>query len=173
MAMEGRVFKFGNNITTDQIIPARYLSNQTPEYLAEHCLEDADPTFRERVQPGDVIVAGENFGHGSSREAAAVALKAVGVACVVAGSFGRIFFRNCLNQGIPCLVCPDATDAAVDGGKIKVDLASGEIELDGKVFQSEPMPEFIRRLLESGGLVQYGRRRLEAEKGGGGEGILR
>lgn len=168
MAIEGNVFKFGSNITTDQIIPARYLQNQDPKHLAEHCLEDADPTFAQRVRPGDVVVGEDNFGHGSSRETAAVAVKAAGVACIVARSFGRIFFRNCLNQGLPCLVCPDAVENARDGAKIKVDLSTGEIEIAGSVYRAEPMPEFMRQLLESGGLVEYGRRRLEAEKGGGG-----
>lgn len=167
MAIEGAVFKFGSNVTTDQIIAARYLHNQDPKHLAEHCMEDADPTFVQRVCPGDVVVAEDNFGHGSSREAAAVALKAVGVACVVANSFGRIFFRNCLNQGIPCLVCPEAVETAREGSRMRVDLATGEIQVEGRIFRAEPMPQFIRELLESGGLVEYGRRRLQAERGGG------
>ncbi len=164
MPIEGAIFKFGDNVTTDQIIPARYIQNQDPRWLAEHCLEDADPTFAQRVKPGDVVVAGENFGHGSSREVAAVALKATGLACIVANSFGRIFFRNCLNQGLPCLVCPEAVEAARDRGSVKVDLATGEIEIGGRVYRAEPMPEFMQMLLESGGLVEYGRRRLESRR---------
>jgi len=164
MEIEGRVFKFGCNIDTDRIIPARYLQRQDPEWLAQHCMEDADPTFAQRVRPGDVVVAEDNFGHGSSREAAAVALKSAGVSCVVANSFARIFFRNCLNRGLPCLTCPDAVQAARDGSRIRVNLATGEIELDGSVYRAEPMPEFMRNLLESGGLVEYGRRRLESER---------
>ncbi len=164
MAIEGIVFKFGSNVNTDLIIPARYLQRQDPDWLAQHCMEDADPTFAQRVRPGDVVVAEDNFGHGSSREAAAVALKAAGVSCVIAKSFARIFFRNCLNRGLPCITCPEAVDAAQEGSRIRVNLATGMIELGTSVYRAEPMPEFMRNLLDSGGLVQYGRRRLEAAR---------
>ena len=155
--LRGRAWTFGRDIDTDLIIAARYLNMKTAAELAEHVMEDADPTFAGKVKPGDIIVAEENFGSGSSREHAPLALKGAGVSVVIAKSFARIFYRNSFNTGLPILVAPEAVDGIVKGDELTVDLASGRIEdlTSGKTFQAQPLPPFMRELVEAGGLLPY------------------
>jgi len=157
MKLQGSVWTFGSNINTDEIIPARYLNTSDPAELALHCMEDADPDFPKKVKPGDMIVAGANFGCGSSREHAPIALKAAGVACIIAGSFARIFYRNAFNMGLPILECPEASTMLQEGDHISVDLTGGTITLDkdGTVLKAQPVPEFMQALVREGGLMQY------------------
>jgi 3-isopropylmalate/(R)-2-methylmalate dehydratase small subunit len=168
MTIRGRAWKYGDNVDTDVIIPARYLSASTAEELAPHCLEDLDDTFASEVQPGDVIVAGENFGSGSSREHAPLAIKGAGVGCVVARSFARIFHRNAINIGLPILEAPAAVDAIEDGHQLDVDLEGGQIRnlSTGEVHRSEPYPPFMLEIVGAGGLVPYTRRQLEQNRPG-------
>ena len=165
MHFEGTAFRYGRDIDTDVIIPARYLNSSDHAYLASHCLEDLDPTFVERMKPGDIIVAEENFGCGSSREHAPVAIKAAGVSCVIAKSFARIFYRNAINIGLPILECPEAVDAISDGVRVSVDTDTGTItNIDtGEAFASEPFPPFIAEIIEAGGLVNRTRAKLAAQ----------
>ena len=164
MSIQGKVWVYGDNVDTDAIIPARYLNMSTPEELAAHCMEDIDASFAKEVQPGDIIVAGKNFGCGSSREHAPVALKGCGVACVIAETFARIFYRNAINIGLPILECPDAVHGTKAGQRLEVDLAGGTIRnLDtGKVYHATPYPPFMLALIEAGGLVEYTRQKLHA-----------
>ncbi len=166
MAFEGTVHKYGRDVDTDVIIPARYLNTNDPAELARHCMEDIDAGFVARVRPGDVIVAGENFGCGSSREHAPVAIKAAGVSCVVAASFARIFYRNAFNTGLPIVVCPEAAREVAAGDRLRVDVVEGRIEdlTSGKTYAAEAYPPFMRELVESGGLLPYVKKRL-AEDG--------
>ncbi|MEW6172309.1 MAG: 3-isopropylmalate dehydratase small subunit [Bacillota bacterium] len=159
---EGNVFKFGDNVDTDLIIPARYLNTSDPAELALHCMEDADPTFAGRVQPGDVIVAGANFGCGSSREHAPVAIKAAGVACVVAGSFARIFYRNAFNIGLPILECSEA-ESIPPGSRVRIELDTGRISVagTGQEYQARPIPPFMQAIIAAGGLIPYVAARLK------------
>lgn len=159
----GRAFVYGDDVDTDVIIPARYLTTADPKALALHCLEDLDPHFVKKVRPGDLIVAKENFGCGSSREHAPLAIKGAGVSCVIAASFARIFYRNAINVGLPILECPEAAKAIEPNDEIEVDLASGKIvDLSkGESFAAVPFPPFIQFLIEEGGLVAYARRRLK------------
>ena len=161
MQFKGTVFRYGRDIDTDVIIPARYLNTSDPAELAAHCLEDLDPTFVGRVKPGDIVVAEENFGCGSSREHAPVAIKAAGVSCVIAKSFARIFYRNSINMGLPILECPEAVDAISEG-----DVDTGIItdETTGAVFRAQPFPPFIQEIINDGGLVAR-TKRVMAEKG--------
>lgn len=163
MRITGRVWKYGDHVDTDVIIPARYLNTSVMEELARHCLEDLDPKFATLVRPGDVIVAGENFGCGSSREHAPLAIKGAGVSCVIARSFARIFYRNAINIGLPILECPAAVEDVEDGHQIEVDLESGQVRnlTTGRVFRVEPYPPFMMAIIESGGLVPYTRQRLK------------
>ena len=163
MKWKGTVFYYGDNIDTDVIIPARYLNLHTMEELAPHCLEDLDATFIDRVQPGDVIVAGENFGCGSSREHAPVAIKGAGVSCVVASSFARIFYRNAINVGLPILECPPAAARAESGHQMEVDLETGQVQnlTLGELYQAEPYPPFMMEIINAGGLVPYTRQRID------------
>ena len=163
MRLEGRAWKYGDNVDTDAIIPARYLNVSTPEELAVHCMEDIDPSFAGAVQPGDVVLAGENFGCGSSREHAPLALKGAGVSCVVARSFARIFFRNAINVGLPILECPAAVDGAEQGHRLEVALETGEVRdlTTGHTHQAEPYPPFMMEIIDAGGLVPYTRQRIE------------
>ncbi|MBI2918574.1 MAG: 3-isopropylmalate dehydratase small subunit [Chloroflexi bacterium] len=165
MKLKGRVHLYGANVDTDAIIPARYLNTSDPAELAKHCLEDFDPAFVGRVQPGDSIVATSNFGCGSSREHAPVAIKACGVGVVVAGSFARIFYRNAINIGLPILECLPAAQEAQPGDTIEADLASGEITnvTQGRTYHAQPYPEFMLELVRAGGLVEYTRRRLAGQ----------
>lgn len=153
----GKAWKFGHDIDTDVIIPARYLNRSEPEHLAAHCMEDADPTFAQNVKAGDIIIGGKNFGCGSSREHAPIAIKAAGVKAVIAENYGRIFFRNSLNIGMPIMECPEAVAGIESGDQVEVDLLSGMIEnkTKGTNFQARPFPKFMQDLIEAGGLVPY------------------
>lgn len=157
MKAEGRVFRYGDNVDTDVIIPARYLNSSDKDDLRKHCMEDIDPEFVKNVQQGDIIVAGKNFGCGSSREHAPIAIKASGVSCVIASTFARIFFRNSINIGLPILECPEAADEIKAGDMLSVDFSTGEItdRTTGKTYKAEPFPPFMQRLIESGGLIGY------------------
>ena len=149
--------KYGKDVDTDVIIPARYLNTSAPEELAAHCIEDIDPMFAGRVRHGDIIVAGRNFGCGSSREHAPLAIKASGISCVVAESFARIFYRNALNIGLPILECPAAANAISAGDEVSANLETGEITdiTTGRTFHAEPFPPFMMELIAAGGLAAY------------------
>ena len=153
MKAEGTVFKYGDNVDTDVIIPARYLNITDMNQLAEHCMEDIDQTFSQKVQKGDIIVAGNNFGCGSSREHAPATIKASGVSCVIANSFARIFYRNSINIGLAIIECPEAASAIRSGDKVSVDFIKGEIvdETTGQRFQAEPFPPFLQEIIDKGG----------------------
>lgn len=157
MKVSGKVFKYGDNIDTDVIIPARHLTSADPEHLKEHCMEDIDESFKDRVKPGDIMVAGKNFGCGSSREHAPVAIKASGIALVIANDFARIFYRNSINVGLPILECPEAAAKIKDGDEIEADFDTGVItdKTTGESFQAKAFPEFIKNIMASGGLVGY------------------
>jgi len=159
----GKAYKYGDNVDTDVIIPARYLNTSDPGELARHVMEDLDADFAKTVKPGDVVVAGRNFGSGSSREHAPLALKASGVAAVIAVSFARIFYRNSFNIGFPILECREAAEAIEAGDEIGIDIGSGIIKnlTKGETYKTEPLPEFMQGLIESGGLVEYVKRRAE------------
>jgi 3-isopropylmalate/(R)-2-methylmalate dehydratase small subunit len=161
MKLTGKVWKYGANVDTDAIIPARHLSLSTPEELARHCMEDVDPEFVQKVQPGDIIVATTNFGCGSSREHAPLAIKGAGVSCVIAQTFARIFYRNAINTGLPILECPAAVEGTDAGQTLEVELETGKIRnLDtGQTFQAEPYPEFMMGIIQAGGLIEYTRAR--------------
>ncbi len=150
---KSRVWKFGDNVNTDQIIPGRYYPREDVESLGNFCLCELRPAFAKNKRPGDVLVAGRNFGCGSSREYAALALKYSGIRCIIARSFARIFYRNCVNIGIPVLICDGFADNASDGDSIEVDLAGGTIRADGKVFRAEPLPELALRIAKEGGII--------------------
>jgi len=156
------VRRFGDDIDTDVIIPAIYLTSHRPEVLARHCMEPLDPGFAGRVRPGDVLVAGRNFGCGSSREHAVLALQAAGISCIVAESFARIFFRNALNNGLPLVACPDAVRDAREGDAIRVDLDGGQVWLGARAYPFPVHPPFLAGMIRQGGLVEYVRRRLAA-----------
>jgi len=158
----GRVFKFGDNIDTDLIIPARYLDRTDPKELGAHCMEGVDPEFPKKVKEGDIIVAGYNFGCGSSREHAPLAIKGCGVACVIAKSFARIFFRNAINTGLPILESRDAHEID-EGDEVEVDLEKGEIRdiTKEKIFRASPFPDFMLEIMKAGGLTEYTKRRLK------------
>ena len=166
MIFEGTVHKYGRDVDTDVIIPARYLNTSDPAELGSHCMEDIDAGFVERVEPGDIIVADENFGCGSSREHAPVAIKASGVACVVAASFARIFYRNSINTGLPIVVCPAAAHAAKSGDRLRVDVAAGSVEnlTQGTSHEADAFPPFMQELIAQGGLLPYVKRRLAEER---------
>lgn len=155
MEARGSVFKYGDNIDTDVIIPARYLNTQNARELADHCMEDIDKTFITRVQAGDIMVGGENFGCGSSREHAPLALKSCGVKCVIAPSFARIFYRNAINIGFPIVECAQAAQEIQAGDQVDVDFSTGVITdtTQGKTWQAAPFPEFIDGIIKSGGLL--------------------
>ena len=155
MIFEGTVHKVGDDVDTDVIIPGRYLSLQEPEQIARHVFEGVDPGFAARVKSGDILVAGRNFGCGSSREHAPMGLRALGLGCVVAASFARIFYRNAINLGLPILICPEAAAAAEDGARMRVDTSSGRIKIAGRTFSAEPFPPFLEALIQAGGLVPW------------------
>lgn len=157
MTIRGRAHKLGHHIDTDVIIPARYLVTIDPAELAKHCFEDLDPTLRARITPGDIVVAGENFGQGSSREHAPIAIKGLGVSCVVAISFARIFYRNAFNVGLPLVECADVYPGIEDGHEIEVELSTGRVDNHStdQSYVSTPVPEFMQRLLNVGGIVGY------------------
>ena len=153
----GHVFKYGDNVDTDVIIPARYLNATQGEELAKHCMEDIDKEFVHKVQKGDIIVANKNFGCGSSREHAPLAIKCAGVSCVIAETFARIFYRNAINIGLPIIECPEAARNIEDGDQVEVDFDSGMIynRTKGTQFQGQPFPEFMQKIIAAGGLVNY------------------
>ncbi len=160
--MKGKTWKFGDDINTDLIIPARYLNTSRPEELARHCLEGVDPEFSKKVRQGDIIIAGKNFGCGSSREHAPIALKAAGVSCIVAQSFARIFYRNSFNIGLPILECPEAVDAISEGHEVEINMESGAIRdvTHGRTYKARPIPKFMQELVRAGGLLNYTMRRI-------------
>jgi 3-isopropylmalate dehydratase small subunit len=163
--LRGRVWKYGDNIDTDAIVPARYLNVSTPEELAAHCMEDVDSTFVGGVQAGDIMVGGTNFGCGSSREHAPLALKGSGISCVIAESFARIFYRNSINIGLPILECPEAVAGTEQGQTLEVDLSLGTItNVDTEeVFQAGAYPPFLMGIIEAGGLIPYTRQKLNVD----------
>ncbi len=160
--LKGRVHKYGADVNTDVIIPARYLNVSEPAELAKHCMEDIDPGFVSKVEPGDIIVATTNFGCGSSREHAPLAIKAAGVSCVIARTFARIFFRNAINIGLPLLECGEAVDNTETGDILEVDLSRGRIKnlTRGMEFTARPYPDFMAGLIAAGGLIEYTKKRL-------------
>jgi 3-isopropylmalate/(R)-2-methylmalate dehydratase small subunit len=157
MKFRGRIWKFGDHVNTDLIIPARYINSTDPAFLASHCMEDADPAFVRKISPGDMIVAGENFGCGSSREHAPIAIKAAGIACVIAGSFARIFYRNAFNMGLPIFESRELTDRVADGDEIEVDGDRGLITIigDDQPLRVEAIPPFMQELIRDGGLMKH------------------
>ena len=161
MKVSGKTYKYGDNVDTDVIITARYLNTPDAKELAKHCMEDIDTSFASTVKPGEIMIAGKNFGCGSSREHAPLAIKTCGVACVIAATFARIFYRNALNIGLPILECPEAAKAIKAGDTVSVDFDTGVItdETTGKSFQGEPFPPFMQELIAAGGLAAFRRSR--------------
>lgn len=157
MEARGHVFKYGDNVDTDVIIPARYLNSFDPQELASHAMADIDPEFVGKVQPGDMIVARKNFGCGSSREHAPLAIKAAGVSCVIAETFARIFYRNAINIGLPIIECPEASRGIEDGDEVEVDFDTGVVtnKTKGTSFQGQAFPEFMQKIIKAEGLVNY------------------
>ncbi len=166
MKLKGKVFKYGADVNTDVIIPARYLNVSAPAELAKHCMEDIDTTFLKKVKPGDIIMATTNFGCGSSREHAPLAIKASGISCVIAHSFARIFFRNAINIGLPLLECAESVNNTKAGDALEIDLAKGTIKniTNGKTFTAEPYPDFMSGIISAGGLIAYTKKRLALAK---------
>jgi 3-isopropylmalate/(R)-2-methylmalate dehydratase small subunit len=165
LILKGKVFKYGNNVDTDVIIPARYLNTSEKSELAKHCMEDLDPLFNKNVQKGDIIVAGKNFGSGSSREHAPLAIKASGISCVIAQSFARIFYRNAINIGLPILELPEAINDINNGDILKINLNTGIIiNINSeKKYVAEPFPVFMQDIINSGGLIEFIKRRKKNE----------
>ena len=157
MKVTGKVFKYGDNVDTDVIIPARYLNSFDAKELASHAMVDIDPTFASTVEKGDIIVAGQNFGCGSSREHAPLCLKTAGVKCVIAKSFARIFYRNSINIGFPIMECEEAADKIEKGDEVEVDFSTGVItnKTKNETYQSQPFPEFLQKMIDADGLVNY------------------
>ena len=157
MKSTGKVFKYGDNVDTDVIIPARYLNTSDPKELASHCMEDIDLNFANNVKPGDIIVANKNFGCGSSREHAPIAIKESGISCVIASTFARIFYRNSINIGLPIIECPEAAKAINAGDDVAIDFDSGVItdKTTGQTFQGQAFPEFMQKIIKAEGLVNY------------------
>ena len=168
MKIRGRAWKYGDNVDTDVIIPARYLNVSTAEELAKHCMEDIDPDFAASVNPGDIIIAGENFGCGSSREHAPLAIKGARMGCVIAVSFARIFYRNAINIGLPILEAPQAAREAKKGHEIEAEIEAGLIRnlTTGKTYRTVPYPEFMLEIINAGGLVRYTKGRIEERRRG-------
>ncbi|TET68513.1 MAG: 3-isopropylmalate dehydratase small subunit [Dehalococcoidia bacterium] len=164
--LEGKVYKYGADVNTDVIIPARYLNIYDAAELGKHCMEDIDEDFLKRVQPGDMMMATTNFGCGSSREHAPMAIKAAGISCVIAKSFARIFFRNSIDIGLPLLECEQAVDKTEAGDILKVDLSRGEIKnlTNGLTFTASPYPEFMTEIISDGGLIEYTKKRLASRR---------
>ncbi|MBI2890064.1 MAG: 3-isopropylmalate dehydratase small subunit [Nitrospirae bacterium] len=160
----GRVWRFGDDVDTDQIIPAAYLVTSDPAELAKHCLEIPDPEFSRKAQPGDILVAGKNFGCGSSREHAPWAIKGLGIHCIIAKSFARIFYRNAFNIGMCALECPEAADAIASGAIVTVNPIEGAIQADGRVYRAQPLPEFMQQLVSMGGLMPWVKTKIESRR---------
>ena len=163
MELTGNTWKFGDDVDTDAIIPARYLNTTSHQELAAHCMEDADANFSRKVKKGDIIIAGKNFGCGSSREHAPISIKAAGVSCVIAGSFARIFYRNSINIGLPIFESPEAAKAIAEGDEVRVDADTGAITnlTKGKTYQATPFPDFMQKLIHAGGLMNYVAERMK------------
>jgi len=163
--ISGTAYKFGDNVDTDQIIPAKYLVTTDPKELAEHCMEIADADFPRKAKPGDILVAGQNFGCGSSREHAPISIKGLGLGLVIAESFARIFFRNCINIGMPILECPEAAKEVTSGDNLEVDLDKGIIKnlTKGKTYQAQSFPPFMQQLIKAGGLMPFVKARLASK----------
>lgn len=157
MKATGRVFKFGDNVDTDVIIPARYLNAPDPAELAKHCMEDIDPEFVNKVSKGDIIVATKNFGCGSSREHAPISIKAAGVSCVIAETFARIFYRNAINIGLPIIECKEASEKIAEGDEVEIDFDSGMIynKTKGESYKGQAFPEFMQKIIKAEGLINY------------------
>ena len=166
MLLKGKVHKYGADVDTDAIIPARYLNLSDPDELAKHCMEDMDRDFVSRVKPGDIIMATTNFGCGSSREHAPLAIKAAGISCIIAKSFARIFFRNAINIGLPLLECDEAVDKTGVSDTLEVELASGKIKnlTKGIAFAARPYPDFMAELISAGGLIEHTKKRLASRR---------
>jgi len=164
--LKGKVHKYGADVNTDVIIPARYLNVSDPAELARHCMEDIDKEFVAEVQPGDIIMATTNFGCGSSREHAPLAIKAAGISCIIAKSFARIFFRNAINIGLPLLECEEAVAQIEAGDSLEVDLSNGKIKnvTSGMTFTARPYPDFMAELISAGGLIEYTKKRLASRR---------
>lgn len=162
MKAQGKVIKYGDNVDTDVIIPARYLNTSEPAELAKHCMEDLDKSFIGRVQKGDIMVAGKNFGCGSSREHAPIAIKAAGISCVISETFARIFYRNAINIGLPILECPEASKDIAEGDEVSIDFETGSIHnlTKNKVYKSAPFPEFMQEIMAADGLIEYIKKQL-------------
>lgn len=161
--LKAKGWKYGDNIDTDVIIPARYLTSSDPAVLAQHCMEDVDTEFVKKAQEGDFIIGGRNFGCGSSREHAPIAIKAAGISCVIAKSFARIFYRNSFNMGLPILDCQEAVDGINDGDEVQVNLTEGVIKnlSTGEEFRAKPIPPFMQELIDAGGLINYSRSKIK------------
>jgi 3-isopropylmalate/(R)-2-methylmalate dehydratase small subunit len=164
--IRGKVIKYGDNVDTDVILPGRYLTRSDPDHLARHCMEGLDPNFFKRRSPGDIIVAGENFGCGSSREDAPLAIKSAEIACVIAGSFSRIFYRNAINIGLIILEAPEASNRLTEGAWIEVDPAKGFIRnvIQNETYAALPFPLVVQEIIDVGGLVEYVRKRLKRKE---------
>ena len=169
MILRGRVWAFGNDVDTDVIIPVQYTNSNNPQEFGKHCMEGIDPDFHKKVKPGDVIVAKKNFGCGSSREPAPIAIKAIGISCIIAKSFARIFYRNGFNVGLPLLECEDASDHIEEGHEIEVNLDTGEIRdlYLKQSFQAKPIPPFMQDLIRDGGLMNHLAKKLDLRGGSG------
>jgi len=167
MIYKGRAWKFGRDIDTDLIIPARYLKTSDPDELGKHCMEDADAEFVNKISRGDIIVAEENFGCGSSREHAPIAIKAAGIPVVIAKSFARIFYRNAINMGLAIMESPEAVDGIKPGDEVEVDTDKGEIKnlTTGEIYHAKPFPEFIDNIIKQGGLINYVKEKVKAQAG--------
>jgi 3-isopropylmalate/(R)-2-methylmalate dehydratase small subunit len=163
MKKQGTALCYGDNVDTDVIIPARYLNTSDPKELAAHCMEDIDANFRNKVKPGDIMVAGKNFGCGSSREHAPIAIKESGIACVIASTFARIFYRNAINIGLPILECPEASEKIAEGDQIEIDFVSGEIKnlTKNETYAATPFPPFVQQIIAADGLVNAVAARLQ------------
>ncbi len=163
MSIKGKVWKFGDDINTDEIIPARYLITTDPKELAKHVMEDADPEFPKKVQPGDIIVAGKNFGCGSSREHAPLAIKGAEISAIIAESFARIFYRNAINLGMNIIEAPEVAKEAEEGDQLEIDLEKGIIKnlTKGKEYKIKPLPEDLKKIQEAGGLMEYAKAKIE------------
>lgn len=165
MKTTGKVYKYGDHVDTDVIIPARFLNTSDHKELATHCMEDIDKDYIKTVKKGDIIVGGENFGCGSSREHAPIAIKASGAGCVIAKSFARIFFRNSINTGLPILESDEAVDGLTAGDKVEVDFSTGEIKnlTTGKTYKAQPFPDFLQKIIQAEGLINYAKQSTEGK----------
>ncbi len=165
MAIKGKAWKFGDDVNTDEIIPARYLITTDPKELAKHVMEDIDPEFPNKVQPGDIIVAGKNFGCGSSREHAPLALKGAEIGAIIAESFARIFYRNAINLGLPIIESPEIAKETDEGDILEIDLAEGTVKnvTKGKEYKIKPLPESLQKVMEAGGLMDYAKDKLQGK----------